>query len=310
MDGRVCSAGGCVCPVNDCSGVCTDFLWDEANCGGCDNVCAADVPYCNEGVCGTCEDAGLTNCGGVCIDTNADDANCGGCDIACDAGSTCSAGVCITGDCDLDCGVGLICCNSEWGEECFDPNNDGANCGGCGTMCPELHYCASGLCECGWGDGGVIEPGGGADGRGDGCQPMECDGVCLDTCYDAANCGDCGAACAAGETCDWGTCMACADLGLTDCGGECAELDWSDAHCGDCATSCAAGEACVSGACVPGDGAGCLADCDASDGLVCCAGSDECIELRWDFLNCGACGNACADGEFCDNGECWGGFGI
>jgi len=208
--------------------------------------------------------------------------------------------------------AGTICCIDPWGEgwnACIDPNADSGNCGGCGILCPDLHSCQSGVCECGWGDGGGgIDPG--ADGRGDGCQPEECDGVCLDTCYDADNCGACGAACAAGETCDFGTCYACADLGYTDCGGECADLNWSDAHCGDCGTACAAGEACIAGACVAGDGAGC-GDCDALDGQLCCVGSDVCVEPRWDFLNCGACGVACADGEWCSDGVCWaGGFGI
>ena len=50
------------------------------------------------------------------------------------------------------------------------------------------------------------------------------------------------------------------------------------------------------------------ADCDpmtdgCGPGAACCGG-DACVDIRYNEDNCGACGVACAAGEFCANGEC------
>lgn len=66
------------------------------------------------------------------------------------------------------------------------------------------------------------EGGGGGEGGVAGCDEGEttCSDACVDTQTDAAHCGGCGAACAEGETCEAGDCVApdpCARPPLEDC---------------------------------------------------------------------------------------------
>src|SRR5207247_1938749 len=42
MGGRLCSHGGCKCPVSECGGVCVDTTASSANCGACGTACKAD----------------------------------------------------------------------------------------------------------------------------------------------------------------------------------------------------------------------------------------------------------------------------
>ena len=74
---------------------------------------------------------------------------------------------------------------------------------------------------------------------------------CIDTSADRANCGKCGAVCAAGTNCVGGTCRcpgsnsACA-AGSTCCANVgCKALMNDNENCGQCGRSCADGESCT-----------------------------------------------------------------
>lgn len=134
----------------------------------------------------------------------------------------------------------------------------------------------------------------------------DCDGVCVDTDTDVANCGDCDAACESGEQCLAGQCTrasgaggdggggggpACG-AGLTECDGRCVDLQTDPAHCGDCDEACNPGRACSAGAC----------QSECLRGLEDCAGS--CVDLEVDPAHCGACGNVCDPRQKCQSGTC------
>lgn len=58
------------------------------------------------------------------------------------------------------------------------------------------------------------------------------------------------------------------------------------------------------------DGAGVGgADCNPREdacgpGSACCAGEENCVDIRYNEANCGTCGTTCGAGEFCANGAC------
>ncbi len=142
------------------------------------------------------------------------------------------------------------------GDECPRVLEDELNCGGCGE-------------ECGGGEACV----------GGGCVPGECesecpeDWVCCDDAWgwgfagctaiewDKVNCGACGVACDAGETCVRGICV------RSDCDAECGfgqsccespwgspeagctTVEWDPTNCGSCGTTCAADQVCTAGGC-------------------------------------------------------------
>ncbi len=106
------------------------------------------------------------------------------------------------------------------------------------------------------GTGGAPGSGGASAGTG-GAAEQTCDSglalcgtVCVDLTADAANCGDCGVVCPAGQFCSNGTCATtCAD-GLSVCGQSCVDLMSNVLHCGTCDAPCEGGQECVNGACV------------------------------------------------------------
>ena len=102
-----------------------------------------------------------------------------------------------------------------------------------------------------------------------------------------------------------GMILTCADAGLADCGGVCVDTLTDPTNCGGCGGVCGPGWSCVSGVCLgeaPPDGVS-LIDC-AAQGQTDCGGF--CTDLAADSANCGACGNSCALGGFCQGGACQG----
>ena len=140
-----------------------------------------------------------------------------------------------------------------------------------------------------------------------------CDGRCVLTDNDPANCGTCGNACADGEVCGQGLCLLGCTEGQMDCNGSCVDLQSDLMNCGTCDNVCptdGATTTCTAGFCVfeCNDG---FADCDTDPSNAC-----E-VNMNIDATNCGECakncialGNAdpaCTDGV-CVLGACKAGF--
>ncbi len=75
--------------------------------------------------------------------------------------------------------------------------------------------------------------------------------TCTNTSTDPRNCGACGHACGAKESCVAGACVVPCDAGTTACGASCVDTTGDLGNCGKCANACAGGAAakCASGAC-------------------------------------------------------------
>jgi hypothetical protein len=121
--------------------------------------------------------------------------------------------------------------------------------------------------------------------------------TCVDTFTDVANCGGCGNVCTGGAYCNSGQCT-CVDSMDQYCNGECvSESDPN--NCASCGNVCPLGERACSPTTPPPEGP--CRPCETF-GLSECDG--ECVDISGDNLHCGACGNACAGGESCVEGEC------
>lgn len=122
----------------------------------------------------------------------------------------------------------------------------------------------------------------------------DCDGRCVSILSDEANCGACGVACDALETCSAGTCGCAPGVGV--CGDVCTDLARDAQHCGACETVCGEAQYCTT----QGDATSCTDVCP--QGFTACGRA--CVALATDRLNCGACGSACGNGESCRDGVC------
>ncbi len=105
------------------------------------------------------------------------------------------------------------------------------------------------------------------DGRDEDCDGVVDDGFDLQV--DAANCGECGRTCAAGETC---------------CGGGCVRVDTDPLHCGTCGNPCGNGVSCCAGVCVDLQ----------TDAANCGACATDCVALGESLgLSCSCTMGAC-----------------
>lgn len=129
-------AMGCVAPLLECAGICTDVSANVAHCGSCGNACASGEA-CASGTCALECTAGMAACSGACVDTSTDPAHCGGCGVACLAGE-----MCLGGTCTLVCPPGQTPCSGA----CVDLSSNSAHCGTCGRTCAPTESCMSGVC--------------------------------------------------------------------------------------------------------------------------------------------------------------------
>lgn len=151
------------------------------------------------------------------------------------------------------------------------------------------------------GGGGGTGASGGGGGVTCGQYETACNGRCLATVNDPANCGACGRACQGSEVCTSGQCLppsAC-PVGLTACNGRCVDLSSSNESCGACTAgaACGAGQGCSGGTCVAvvpldGGGPGTCAGGGAPvlvgtpTGAQTCAGTLAQVTFRWALCSC------------------------
>jgi hypothetical protein len=120
-----------------------------------------------------------------------------------------------------------------------------------------------------------------------------CGALCVDTASDASNCGSCGAACAAGQTCRGGTCTCNGERCTGCCDGMTCLPGASEAQCGSGGVACLAcsgGRTCENGSCA------------CPPGHDVCA--DTCVDRQTNLSHCGECGRGCAQSETCRGGVC------
>ena len=135
-------------------------------------------------------------------------------------------------------------------DHCTSLATDPANCGVCGHSCAAGESCNGGACSC---DATAC---GGASWEGRRSAGTVCGDACVDLASDAANCGACGNACAAGLVCttsdggSTGCASACAGTGQAVCGHACVNLQTHRWNCGACGRACGSKECCVAGRCV------------------------------------------------------------
>lgn len=189
--------------------------------------------------------------------------------------------------------------------------NDVDHCGACGAACPRTTRQANGTYLCSEGQCKIACSAFRAD-----CNGLIADGCETPTYSDAKNCGGCGVSCAEGDLCWKGAC-GCPN-GFTRCGDDCVQLPSDDLNCGACGKPCVAptddadprwtcgpkvtpnhtdwkcGDSECKLQCEPG-----FADCNTN---FCGDGCE--IDLLHDPANCGKCGNACNDGQWCNEGTC------
>jgi len=152
----------------------------------------------------------------------------------------------------------------------------------CAAGCRGDQVCSNGQCVC-------ADP-----------ATIDCNGACVNTNSNSANCGVCGNMCS-GTTpfCQSGQCASSCAAPTELCGSSCINpvtYQNDSSNCGACGVSCAAsgqGPVCTAGLC------GCPA------GYAFCGGT--CVNTATDLNNCGACGVVCGAGQTCTASGCVGG---
>ncbi|AKF08205.1 Tryptophan synthase alpha chain [Sandaracinus amylolyticus] len=213
--GELCVDGACAvsCPSGQtlCGTTCVDTQSEPSHCGECGNACDAGE-VCSEGTCAATCSSGLTECDDACVDTNDDPSNCGACGNECATEADGAGGACIAGSCRTLCEPGYGDCDADLtsatGNGCETAvSTDVTNCGACGNACDLANAtagCDAGGCVIATCDEGFLD-----------CDTSPTNGCEVSLADDAANCGACGNACAAGEVCGAGACVVPAG---EDCG--------------------------------------------------------------------------------------------
>jgi hypothetical protein len=276
-------AGSC------CGGACLNLEKDPQNCGGCGHACTAGAA-CVNGACTApidCKNASDSSlcvlssgdsgqcCGGHCVDVRTDSGNCTGCHLTCPTGSTCRAVP-----------------SEQAPAQCLDLAGAPAACSNA-SSCPTGFGCdiyKPGLCD-------PVSCTGAADGSpcySSQAEPYNmkcCGGLCTNLSLDNDNCGQCGAACPNGTTCESQACF--------------VPHTATQRPCSLPGSVCPAGTLCSSHQCLPTTCAGrSNADrCALASGATgtCCAGT--CTDPSQDTNNCGECGAGC-NGQLCVKGVC------
>jgi len=330
-----CAEGFGDCDNNPDNGCETDVRVSPSHCGRCGVACTASgaTPTCRAGVCGVsmCA-AGRGDCDGVegngCETVLAEDVrHCGACGRMCAVGNgtpSCNAGVCgIAG-----CMMGFNNCDGDPSNGCESETRSSiVHCGTCGNACPAVPngspQCMGGTC------GRTCNTG------FDDCDGAPTNGCETDTRTSTAHCGACARACpspangtttcvagACAPRCNTGfvldgmSCVACGAAGQRPCtGGMCAVgtvlQGQTCVACGAATQPPCAGNVCNTGLSVVG---GLCTACGAT-GLPPCPGTmcpvaDQilcngvCRNNRYDPEHCGRCGNRCAAGVRCSDGNC------
>ena len=276
--GETCSGGACACDTGKtkCSSGCADTKTDTANCGTCGKACGTGET-CSDGKCYPPCPTGQTRCSGTCVDTNADTNNCGTCGTKCATTEACNAGTC-----GIKCDYPTKACSGV----CVNVDFDANNCGACGKKCDSgpngTAGCTSSSCvfTCSTGYGN--------------CDDKASNGCEIDLKSDDKNCGTCGKACTAYETCLSSKCECkTGNLRCPAVTGACTDVTSDPANCGACAKVCATNETCSSSACVCKTG---FTRCPATTGA--------CTDMKVDKQNCGACGTICPGTSTCSDGKC------
>jgi len=271
----------CMVCFNDCT-------YPNANGQCLNNACAFDD--CIDGF-GNCDGDTQNGCERPTISVD----NCGGCDIVCAPVANGSVG-CIDGAC------GVATCDNGFGDCDGDPANgcetdvlsNVNDCGTCDNVCmfaTSAASCSAGFCVPGTCVGGQAD----CDGQpGNACE--------ANILTDEANCGSCGAICAASQfanaasaECVNGTCapLACA-VGFDDCDGDpangCETSLRTTSDCNACATACSfpnAAASCSTGVCQIGNCNPLFGNCDNN-------AANGCERATNTLTDCGTCNTACS----------------
>ncbi len=247
--GFTCASGYADCDGAATTGCETSLLTDASHCGSCGTTCSSApnaIASCASGVCEATCSPGFGNCDGIPSNGCETDvrtlANCGACGAVCSRANAipqCVSGTCSTQSCATffaDCdGVDANGCEAN-------VLNDPSHCGACGTICPGLGAanttatCNSGLCGLSCASGFA---------NCDGFLPNGCEtDVRTNT-----NCGTCGNACPATQTCNGGSC-GCPAGQMVCAGTTCIDTTGDANNCGTCGHVCSGTTPyCFSGAC-------------------------------------------------------------
>jgi len=306
-----CATGFGDCDGDASNGCETNLNTDATRCGTCSTRCdlANATPACTMGQCAvaTCA-TGFGNCDGNAANgcetnTNTTVTHCGACGTMC-PGADNAVPACAAGQCALTCTAGFADCDGNAANGCEVNTTTSANhCGGCGRACAV----ANGTAGCAMSQCTVASCTAGFDNcdsmAANGCEaslsaPTTC-GTCGNVCTPPANAvPTCGTGGVCGFTCgpDHANCD-----GMAGNGCEINVANGNARNCGGCGVECGlanavatcAARVCRVESCEDGFG-----DCDGMSANGCETNT------RTSSQHCGACGRACASGNYCQAGTC------